>query len=137
MREWKNNYEFIDVYESLGRKDFHGLLNLNNTLSSKRVCYVGNSSAGIKETPALKCPAVIIGNRQHGRLHSTNVLFSQIDEDDILKNIEHIFENEEFINKCKESANPYGNGTMAKQSLKIIENLDLNKQLLKKTFIDL
>ena len=137
LRGWENNYEFIDLYESLGRKDFHGLLNLNNTLSSKRVCYVGNSSAGIKETPALKCPSVIIGDRQLGRLHSTNVLFSKVDEVDILNNIEYVFKNEEFINKCKTSINPYGDGTMAKKSLKIIENLNLNKQLLKKVFIDI
>ena len=137
LREWENNYEFIDLYESLGRKDFHGLLNLNNTLSSKRVCYVGNSSAGIKETPALKCPSVIIGDRQLGRLHSTNVLFSKVDEVDILNNIKYVFENEEFINKCKTSINPYGDGTMAKKSLKIIENLNLDKQLLKKVFIDI
>ena len=54
------DYNFIDVYESLEEKDFHGLLNLNNTDSAIRSCYVGNSSAGIKETPALKAPAVII-----------------------------------------------------------------------------
>ena len=46
-------------------------------------------------------------------------------------------DNEEYINKCKESVNPYGDGNMAERSLKIIENLDLNKQLLKKVFIDL
>ena len=137
LREWERNYDFISVYESLGRKDFHGLLNLNNTSSSRKVCYVGNSSAGIKETPALKCPSVIIGDRQLGRLHSSNILFSKVDEDDILNNISYIFYNEEFINKCKESVNPYGDGNMAERSLKIIENLDLNKQLLKKVFIDL
>ena len=136
LREWEKNYDFIFVYESLGRKDFHGLLNLNNTSSRKKVCYVGNSSAGIKETPALKCPSVIIGDRQLKRLHSTNILFSRVDEDDILNKIEYVFENEDFINKCKESVNPYGDGTMAKKSIKIIENLDLNKQLLKKVFID-
>ena len=136
LREWEENYDFIFVYESLGRNDFHGLLNLNNTSSGKKVCYVGNSSAGIKETPALKCPSVIIGDRQLGRLHSSNVLFSRVDDEDILNKIEYVFENEEFINECKESVNPYGDGTMAKKSIKIIEDLELNKELLKKVFID-
>ena len=80
---------------------------------------------------------MIIGDRQLGRLHSTNVLFSKVDEVDILNNIEYVFKNEEFIDKCKTSINPYGEGTMAKKSLKIIENLNLNKQLLKKVFIDI
>ena len=75
LKRWEKAYDFIDVYESLGRRDFHGLLNLNNSSSVIRACYVGNSSAGVKETPALKCPSIIIGDRQKGRLHSTNVIF--------------------------------------------------------------
>ena len=79
---------------------------------------------------------MIIGDRQLGRLHSSNVLFSRVDDEDILNKIEYVFENEEFINECKESVNPYGDGTMAKKSIKIIEDLELNKELLKKVFID-
>ncbi|MBK8914670.1 MAG: UDP-N-acetylglucosamine 2-epimerase (hydrolyzing) [Phycisphaerales bacterium] len=30
-------------------------------------CYVGNSSSGVTEAPALGCPAVIVGERQEGR----------------------------------------------------------------------
>ncbi len=39
-----------------------------------RGAFAGNSSAGIKETPAFRCPGVNIGPRQHGRLRGDNVL---------------------------------------------------------------
>lgn len=137
LRRWEKTYDFIDVYESLGRKDFHGLLNLNNTDSAIRSCYIGNSSAGIKETPALKAPAVIIGNRQKGRLHSSNVLFVNPDTDEIINSIHTVYKNNSFLESCKNAINPYGDGSMGETSLKIIENLELNSELLKKEFTDL
>ena len=137
LKRWEKAYDFIDVYESLGRRDFHGLLNLNNSSSVIRVCYVGNSSAGVKETPALKCPSIIIGDRQKGRLHSTNVVFVDNNEEYISKKISMVFDSDVFINTCKEAINPYGDGTMGKQSLEIIENINLNKKLLKKSFKDI
>ena len=98
---------------------FYGLLNLNNSSSEIRSCYVGNSSAGVKETPALKCPSIIIGDRQKGRLHSTNVVFVDNNEEHISKEISLVFDSDEFINTCKEAINPYGDGTMGKKSLEL------------------
>ncbi len=137
LKKWEKAYDFIDVYESLGRNDFHGLLNLNNTDSEIRSCYIGNSSAGVKETPALKCPSIIIGDRQKGRLHSTNVIFVDKNEEQISNAISLVFNNDEFINACKETINPYGDGSMGKKSLNIIENIQLNEKLLKKGFKDI
>ena len=136
LKSWDQKYDFIDLYESLGRNDFHGLLNLNNTKSIRRSCYVGNSSAGVKETPALKCPSIIIGDRQKGRLHSTNVMFVSENENEISNAIHLVFNNEEFINQCKEAHNPYGDGLMGKKSFQIIDKIELNDKLLKKIFID-
>ena len=136
LKRWENTYDFVDVYESLGRKDFHGLLNLNNTDSKRRSCYLGNSSAGIKETPALKAPSIIIGNRQKGRLHSNNVLFINPDEEEIINALHTVYEDTSFMETCKNTFNPYGDGSMGKTSLKIIENLEINSELLKKKFRD-
>ena len=137
LRGWEKAYDFIDVYESLGRKDFHGLLNLNNTSSEIQSCYVGNSSAGVKETPALKCPSIIIGDRQKGRLHSSNVLFVNPEASEIVSSLHTVFKNNSFFESCKSAINPYGDGSMGETSLKIIENLELNSELLKKEFTDL
>ncbi len=137
LKKWNDTYEFIDLYQSLGRRDFHGLLNLSNTDSERRSCCLGNSSAGIKETPALKVPSIIIGNRQKGRLHSSNVLFVNPDTDEIVNALHSIFKNDSFLENCKNAINPYGEGLMGKASLNIIENLELNSELLKKQFTDL
>ena len=136
LESWDNKYNHINLYKSLGRDDFHGLLNLNNS-SSISVCYLGNSSAGIKETPALKCPAIIIGDRQKGRLHSTNVLFTVASNKSISQAIEKVFNDLEFIDSYKNCLNPYGSGDMGKKTIKILSNLDIEKDMFKKKFIDL
>ncbi len=134
LKMWNKKYDFVDLYPSLGREDFHGLLNLNNN-SNINVVYVGNSSAGIKETPALKCPSLILGDRQKGRLHSTNVIFANINSEKISQGIERAF-SKKFISSSKKCVNPYGSGNMGKKSAKIIENLKLDNKLIIKKFID-
>tara|TARA_Y100000748_G_C15499766_1_gene489572 strand:- start:317 stop:1498 length:1182 start_codon:yes stop_codon:yes gene_type:complete len=135
LKMWNKKYDFIDLYPSLGREDFHGLLNLNNN-SNINVAYVGNSSAGIKETPALKCPSLILGDRQKGRLHSTNAIFVNLESEKISKGIEKVL-SKRFISVCKKCSNPYGSGNMGKKSTKIIENLKIDHKLIIKKFIDL
>jgi UDP-hydrolysing UDP-N-acetyl-D-glucosamine 2-epimerase len=61
----------IRFSSSLGRFRFHGFLNAIGKFGG---AFVGNSSAGIKETPVFGCPAVNIGSRQQGRLRGDNVL---------------------------------------------------------------
>jgi len=136
LKSWEKKYNHIDLYKSLGRRDFHGLLNLNNS-SSMKVCYLGNSSAGIKETPALKCPAIIIGDRQKGRLHSTNVLFVKASNKSISQAIEKVFNDLEFIDSYKNCSNPYGSGDMGNKTIKILSTLALDNDMLTKKFIDL
>jgi len=136
LSRWKEQYNFIDIYESLGRKDFHGLLDLNNS-SQIKSCYIGNSSAGIKETPALRCPALILGDRQNGRLHSTNVIFSEIEKNKIISNINNIFLDNEKFNSLRECENPYGDGKMGKKVVNILSETELTKDLLTKKFFDI
>ena len=56
----------------MGAANFYGALHLARV--GHRVACVGNSSSGIKETPAFLCPTVNIGSRQKGRLRAENVL---------------------------------------------------------------
>ncbi|MDC0051981.1 UDP-N-acetylglucosamine 2-epimerase [Acidimicrobiaceae bacterium] len=136
LKNWDNSYEFIDLYESLGREDFHGLLDLNNS-SKIQVCYLGNSSAGIKETPALKCPSVILGDRQKGRLSSSNIIYSNIETQNIVESLNVAFNGKEFLKEVKNCKNPYGSGNMAKKTVEILSELSLNQSFLKKKFFDI
>ena len=52
----------MQLHKSLGRYLYHGVLALAYD-SNTRVACVGNSSSGLKETPAFLCPTVNIGSR--------------------------------------------------------------------------
>ena len=51
-------------------------------------CVVGNSSSFIRECSYLGTPAVIIGDRQQGREHAENVIFSDYEAADIARKVE-------------------------------------------------
>jgi len=53
--------------EALGERRYFGLMRVADAM-------LGNSSSGIIEAPALRLPAVNIGDRQQGRLRAGNVL---------------------------------------------------------------
>jgi len=51
-------------------------------------CCVGNSSSFIREGAFLGVPAVIVGDRQHGREHGYNVVFSGYDREQIFSSLQ-------------------------------------------------
>tara|TARA_Y100001958_G_C21248455_1_gene581200 strand:+ start:2288 stop:3460 length:1173 start_codon:yes stop_codon:yes gene_type:complete len=132
INKWSEKNNNIDVYKSLGRRDFHGLLNLNNSEEKIQVAYMGNSSAGIKETPALRCPAIILGERQNGRLHAENIIFSKIEKQEIISSVEKAFN----LGDLKEITQHYGDGSMAKKTIGILEKISIDKELMIKKFND-
>ena len=103
------NYKNIKLYKSLGRYDYHGFLNLATLKDIKIIC-AGNSSSGIKETPAFGCPTINIGSRQNSRLRGNNVIDVDYNSKKILLAIEKCLTNKSFIEKCTNTTNPYGIG---------------------------
>lgn len=114
---------FFKVTKNLPRNIF---INLLKNCS----CLVGNSSAGILESPFLKIPVVNIGNRQKGRLNAGNVIFVKHKKDEIKKAIIKSIFNKKYKQKIKSIKNPYGNGTSSKKIVKILEKLTINDTLL-------
>jgi UDP-hydrolysing UDP-N-acetyl-D-glucosamine 2-epimerase len=99
----------IQVFKSLGRHLYHGLLAL--ACDPKiRICVAGNSSSGIKETPFFSCPTVNIGNRQSGRLRSRNVIDVPQDKAAIVKAIETCLFDDPFRDSLQSIDNPYDVG---------------------------
>ena len=121
----------ISLYQSLGRKLYWGLLNLAKNPKYRIAC-VGNSSSGIKETPAFGCPVVNIGTRQSGRLKGNNVLDCDYDELQIYNSIYKCLFDEKFRNFCRNSLNPYGIGNAGKKIVDIISTIDIDDNLLTK-----
>ena len=121
----------IKVHKSLGRYLYHGVLALANDVSLKVAC-VGNSSSGIKETPAFGCPTVNIGSRQQGRLRAENVIDAGYDSIEIFNAVRKCFDNEGFRSQCASSTNPYYLGGAGKKMAEVLAKVKLDKALIRK-----
>lgn len=119
------------VHSSLGRYFYHGILALAKNLSMQVAC-VGNSSSGLKETPAFGCPTVNIGSRQEGRLRGKNVIDVNYDKNEIISAIHNCLFNNEFRNLCFISENPYWLGDAGPKIAKILADVSINQNLLRK-----
>ena len=120
----------IVVRKSLGRYLFHGLLNVIGRLG--RGAFAGNSSAGIKETPAFGCPVVNIGSRQQGRLRATNVLDVPYETDAIEAALRQSATDEAFRQQCATCDNPYGAGNAGPKITEVLATIPINADLLRK-----
>lgn len=106
-------------YRNFTPEDFARIL--NNT-----ICAVGNSSSFIREGAALGVPAVIVGDRQQGREHGSNLVFSDYDRKEIgkavLKQISHGKYKPEMI---------FGDGKAGERIAKIMAEtkLDIRKKI--------
>ena len=121
----------VIVRPSLGRYLYHGVLALGRDPLVKVVC-VGNSSSGIKETPAFGCPTVNVGSRQEGRLRGENVIDVGYDAIQIRAAIERCLFDEEFRNQCRNGRNPYYLGGASSQIANVLSTIPIDQRLLRK-----
>jgi len=120
----------VQIHKSLGRYNYHGVLHVCGQ-SGRGVC-VGNSSSGIKETPAFGCPAVDIGTRQNGRLRADNILTVGYDVGQIVRAIKKSLFDKTFRKQCLECYNPYGKGNAGEKIAEILSTIKINDTLLQK-----
>lgn len=120
----------IQMHPSLGANYFYGALHLAK--SGMRVACVGNSSSGVKETPAFFCPTVNIGSRQKGRLRAANVLDAGYNSKEIEKQIRTCLFDEAFRSSCWEIKNPYGEGRSGERIAEVLAEIPLDKKLIQK-----
>jgi UDP-N-acetylglucosamine 2-epimerase (non-hydrolysing)/GDP/UDP-N,N'-diacetylbacillosamine 2-epimerase (hydrolysing) len=121
----------IFIHQSLGRYLYHGVLALARDAHNKIAC-VGNSSSGIKESPAFGCPTVNIGSRQEGRLRSENVIDVGYNSQEIFDAVMRCFNDEGFRYKCRTADNPYYLGDAGKKIASVLASVPLNQKLLRK-----
>lgn len=121
----------IQVHRSLGRHLYHGVLALARNPAIKVIC-AGNSSSGIKETPAFGCPTVNIGSRQEGRLRGDNVIDTGYDDQEIVTAVNRCLHDEEFRMTCRMTDNPYYLGDAGKKIATVLADVPLNQALLRK-----
>lgn len=120
----------VVLERSLGRYNYYGMLNLCGS-AGRGVC-AGNSSSGIKETPAFGCPAVNIGSRQQGRLRGVNVLDAPYEADAIEAALTVALWDEEFRVRCREGENPYGEGNTGARIAEVLATIELGPHICRK-----
>lgn len=124
----QNNIPNLFIHESLGRYNYHGMLNI---CRANGVC-AGNSSSGIKETPFFGVPTVNIGSRQNGRLRSTNVIDTGYDKVEIKTAIENCLRDKAFRKECAICDNPYGIGNVGEKIAGVLAEVPTGKKMLQK-----
>lgn len=129
LEQFKKKNKAFSLYKSLGNHIYHSLLNLSKKID---VIVVGNSSSGIKEAVAFKCPVINIGSRQNGRLKPKNVFDVECDNLRIIKKIKKILFNKSLKKQLKKVRNPYYKKNSGKQIVKIIENIRLDEKIIRK-----
>jgi UDP-N-acetylglucosamine 2-epimerase (non-hydrolysing)/GDP/UDP-N,N'-diacetylbacillosamine 2-epimerase (hydrolysing) len=121
----------VQIHRSLGRHLYHGVLGLAIDSGIRVVC-AGNSSSGIKETPAFGCPTVNIGSRQDGRLRGSNVLDVDYDAGAIIAAVCKGLQDEVFRGLCRTAENPYWLGDAGPKVAKVLAEVPLDQHLIRK-----
>ena len=119
----------LQVHKSLGRHRFHGVLNAIGRITGGAL--IGNSSAGIKETPAFACPSINVGSRQQGRLRGDNVIDTGYDTAQIHAAVQRAL-SERFTAVCRAGHNPYGAGDAGRRVADVLAEVPLDHRLLQK-----
>ena len=117
------NIDNLTVIKNIPRTPFVNLMR-------RASCLIGNSSAGILEAPLLKLPVINIGNRQKGRLHSSNVQFVSHNKDEIIDAIELAVFDVDYRKNILNCINPYGDGSSSKRIADILAKIKINHKLL-------
>lgn len=125
-QEYSERYpEKFTLFQNLDRQSYVSLLKNAKFL-------LGNSSSGVVEVASLGLPAINIGMRQRGRIHGDNVIFVDNDKKQILKAINKVKNDTEFIGLVEQKLNPYGDGKSAEKVIKVLSQLIINNHLIYK-----
>lgn len=114
----------FQIHTNLEAPIFWGLLSIADVL-------IGNSSAGLIETPTFGLPAINIGRRQIGRLHSENVLHVEHDREIIRDAIGEAL-SEGFARIAKTCAKPFGDGKAGQNIVTRLREISINNNLIQK-----
>jgi GDP/UDP-N,N'-diacetylbacillosamine 2-epimerase (hydrolysing) len=115
----------VSIHRNIPAADFIGLQKIAG-------CLVGNSSAGLIETPYFGLPAVNIGDRQIGREHAENVIHTPYDPAQIERAIRRALEDHAFRDACRRVQPPFGDGTAYRKIAEVLAATAFDARLLNK-----
>lgn len=115
----------VSIHQNIEAEDFWGLLSLAGAL-------VGNSSAGLIETPYVHIPTINLGRRQEGRLRAENVISSEFGKEAVAACLEQALNDSEFASKVQHCSQPFGDGQAYRRIVAVLKNIPLDEKLLDK-----
>ncbi len=121
------NVKYFCIKKNLPRNIFVNLLR-------NARCLIGNSSAGILETPFLGLPSINVGNRQLKRNHANNTIFIPSEKKILIKTISMI-NNDKYYKKIAKKSNIFGLGNSSNKIIKVLKSIKINKKLFNKEII--
>jgi GDP/UDP-N,N'-diacetylbacillosamine 2-epimerase (hydrolysing) len=113
----------LHTFKNVPRLEFVNLMR-------RAACLLGNSSAGILETPLLKLPTINVGNRQHGRLHAENVQFVPHDKARIVAAVKRALFDRDYRASVERCSNPYGDGNSSRRIAEILATIPIDPKLM-------
>ncbi|SHK17353.1 GDP/UDP-N,N'-diacetylbacillosamine 2-epimerase (hydrolysing) [Clostridium cavendishii DSM 21758] len=124
LEDFKKHNSNVYLYKNLGSLKFLSAMNLCGVI-------VGNSSSALVEAPFLKKPVVNIGNRQKGRLMADNIICCDYEIDNMEMAINRAM-SKEFKDYVKNINSLYGEGNTSSEIVKVLKEIDLCDNFLKK-----
>lgn len=118
----------VSIHQNIPAPDFAGLQAIAG-------CLIGNSSAGLIESPYFGLPAVNVGDRQIGREHAENVLHVPYDRGKIRSAIDRALFDRAFRSACKAITPPFGDGTAYRRITEVLATVPMDSRLLNKRMV--
>jgi len=125
IREFLKTEKNVKIFENLPHIDYLSLLKASSV-------FIGNSSSGIIEAPSLGVPYVCIGTRQLNRERANNVIDVGYNKKEIIEGLRKALFDVTFINLVKKRESPYGDGKTSEKIVKILSEIQINKDLMQK-----
>lgn len=115
----------VKIFPNIECRDFWGLQNIASV-------FIGNSSAGIIETPVFHLPSVTVGERQNQRERGDNCIQVACEAEDISAAIETCLYDKEFIQKINKCDSPYGNKPACYKIAEVLSTVQIGPSLFNK-----
>ncbi len=115
----------VQIYPNIECQDFWGLQNVASV-------FVGNSSAGIIETPTFKLPSITVGPRQSDRQRAENCIHVETDTEAILQALKTCLYDENFKAKIQNCVSPYGDKPSCYKIADVLSTVDIGPSLFNK-----
>ena len=109
-----NASSHIHQYSSLGQARYISVLYQVEFM-------IGNSSSGIFESPFVGVPCINLGDRQKGRVYTSNILTIEGNYNSMLHAVEYIH-TQNFVDGLKHIDNPYGDGHSSERIVEILKD---------------